>query len=187
VALKLEINSWRWKGVPFYIRAGKCLPVTATEVVVKLRQPPAVFSALPPPPNYFRFRVTPDLVIAIGALVKKAGPELDGEPVEERRRSGVRVRAGDLGSTAGGRADRPRRRLVRSQDETIDSRRAVGRAGVAIGGRATRAQALVATRARRQLVHDMPMARMPAMLNTAIHVMIVRFSRGSQPRLAISQ
>jgi glucose-6-phosphate 1-dehydrogenase len=82
VALKLEINSWRWKGVPFYIRAGKCLPVTATEVVVKLRQPPAVFSALPPPANYFRFRVTPDLVIAIGALVKKAGPELDGEPVE---------------------------------------------------------------------------------------------------------
>jgi glucose-6-phosphate 1-dehydrogenase len=82
VALKLEINSWRWKGVPFYIRAGKCLPVTATEVVVKLRQPPAVFSELPPPANYFRFRVTPDLVIAIGALVKKAGPELDGEPVE---------------------------------------------------------------------------------------------------------
>jgi glucose-6-phosphate 1-dehydrogenase len=82
VALKLEINSWRWKGVPFYIRAGKCLPVTATEVVVKLRQPPAVFSGLPPPANYFRFRVTPDLVIAIGALVKKAGPELDGEPVE---------------------------------------------------------------------------------------------------------
>ena len=44
VALRLEINSWRWKGVPFYIRAGKCLPVTATEVLVKLRQPPAVFS-----------------------------------------------------------------------------------------------------------------------------------------------
>jgi glucose-6-phosphate 1-dehydrogenase len=82
VALKLEINSWRWKGVPFYIRAGKCLPLTATEVVVKLRQPPAVFSALPPPANYFRFRVTPDLMIAIGALVKKAGGELDGEPVE---------------------------------------------------------------------------------------------------------
>jgi glucose-6-phosphate 1-dehydrogenase len=82
VALKLEINSWRWKGVPFYIRAGKCLPVTATEVFVKLRQPPAVFSALPPPANYFRFRVTPDLMIAIGALVKKAGDEIDGEPVE---------------------------------------------------------------------------------------------------------
>ena len=73
VALRLEINSWRWKGVPFYIRAGKCLPVTATEVLIKLRQPPAVFSEIAPPPNYFRFRVTPDLMIAIGALVKKAG------------------------------------------------------------------------------------------------------------------
>jgi glucose-6-phosphate 1-dehydrogenase len=82
VALKLEINSWRWKGVPFYIRAGKCLPVTATEVFVKLCQPPAVFSELAPPANYFRFRVTPDLMIALGALVKKPGDELDGEPVE---------------------------------------------------------------------------------------------------------
>ena len=81
VALRLEINSWRWKGVPFYIRAGKRLPVTATEVVVKLRQPPAVFSPLPPPPNYFRFRVTPNLMIAIGALVKKAG-EPEGQQVE---------------------------------------------------------------------------------------------------------
>ena len=82
VALKLEINSWRWKGVPFYIRAGKCLPVTATEVVVKLRQPPPVFADAPPPANYFRFRVTPDLMIAVGALVKKAGEEIDGEQVE---------------------------------------------------------------------------------------------------------
>src|SRR5215468_9364677 len=82
VALRLEINSWRWKGVPFYIRAGKCLPLTATEVFVKLRQPPAVFSELAPPANYFRFRVTPDLMIAIGALVKKAGDEIDGQPVE---------------------------------------------------------------------------------------------------------
>jgi glucose-6-phosphate 1-dehydrogenase len=81
VALKIEINSWRWKGVPFYIRAGKCLPVTATEVLVKLRQPPAVFSEKPLPANYFRFRVTPDLVIAIGALVKKAG-EREGQHVE---------------------------------------------------------------------------------------------------------
>jgi glucose-6-phosphate 1-dehydrogenase len=82
VALKLEINSWRWKGVPFYIRAGKCLPATVTEVLVKLRQPPAVFSELPPPANYFRFRVTPDLMIAIGALVKKAGEATDGHEVE---------------------------------------------------------------------------------------------------------
>jgi glucose-6-phosphate 1-dehydrogenase len=82
VALRLEINSWRWKGVPFYVRAGKCLPLTATEVIVKLRQPPAVFSDLMLPANYFRFRVTPDLLIAIGALVKRPGDRLDGQPVE---------------------------------------------------------------------------------------------------------
>jgi len=82
VALRLEINSWRWKGVPFYIRAGKSLPVTATEVIVKLRQPPAVFTEIPLPANYFRFRVTPDLMIAVGALVKKAGGQLEGQPVE---------------------------------------------------------------------------------------------------------
>jgi glucose-6-phosphate 1-dehydrogenase len=82
VALRLEINSWRWKGVPFYIRAGKSLPVTATEVVVKLRRPPSVFSEIPPPANYFRFRVTPDLLIAVGALVKKAGELLEGQQVE---------------------------------------------------------------------------------------------------------
>jgi glucose-6-phosphate 1-dehydrogenase len=82
VALRLEINSWRWKGVPFYIRAGKCLPITATEVLVKLRQPPAVFSEIAPPPNYFRFRVTPDLMIAVGALVKKASEHIGAQHVE---------------------------------------------------------------------------------------------------------
>jgi glucose-6-phosphate 1-dehydrogenase len=82
VALKLEINSWRWKGVPFYIRAGKCLPMTATEVLVRLRQPPAVFSDIAPPANYFRFRVTPDLMIAVGALVKKASEQIEGQQVE---------------------------------------------------------------------------------------------------------
>ena len=82
VALRLEINSWRWKGVPFYIRAGKCLPVTATEVLVKLRQPPSVFSEIAPPPNYFRFRVTPDLMIAVGALVKKASEHIEAQQVE---------------------------------------------------------------------------------------------------------
>ena len=82
VALKLEVNSWRWKGVPFYIRAGKSLAVTATEVRVQLRQPPAIFSGLPLPANYFRFRVTPDLMIAIGASVKKAGDQPEGKQVE---------------------------------------------------------------------------------------------------------
>jgi glucose-6-phosphate 1-dehydrogenase len=82
VALRLEINSWRWKGVPFYIRAGKRLPVTVTEILVKMRQPPAVFSEAPPPANYFRFRVTPNLMIAVGASVKRAGDVPAGQQVE---------------------------------------------------------------------------------------------------------
>ncbi|HEX8798816.1 MAG TPA: glucose-6-phosphate dehydrogenase [Terriglobales bacterium] len=82
VALRLFINSWRWKDVPFYIRAGKCLPVTATEVFVTLRQPPDIFLESQLPANYVRFRVTPDLVIAIGSHVKVAGEGLRGEQVE---------------------------------------------------------------------------------------------------------
>jgi glucose-6-phosphate 1-dehydrogenase len=82
VAMRLFINSWRWKGVPFYIRAGKSLPTTATEVVVTLRQPPDIFLENPLPANYVRFRVTPDLVIAIGSHVKVAGDGLVGEQVE---------------------------------------------------------------------------------------------------------
>jgi glucose-6-phosphate 1-dehydrogenase len=82
VALRMFINSWRWKDVPFYIRAGKSLPVTATEVVVTLRQAPAVFTPVAPPANYFRFRVTPSQTIAIGSFVKIPGEPLHGEPVE---------------------------------------------------------------------------------------------------------
>jgi glucose-6-phosphate 1-dehydrogenase len=82
VALRLEINSWRWKGVPIYIRAGKSLPVTSTEVIVRLREAPAIFGTLSFPANYFRFRVTPDLVIAVGAFVKKPGDALVGRHVE---------------------------------------------------------------------------------------------------------
>jgi glucose-6-phosphate 1-dehydrogenase len=81
VAVRLFIDSWRWKGVPFYIRAGKSLPATATEVTAILRRPPPVFSDHPAP-NYLRFRVSPSLAIAMGALVKKAGEELGGDPVE---------------------------------------------------------------------------------------------------------
>ena len=82
VALRLYIDSWRWKDVPFYIRAGKSLPLTATEVTARLRQPPAIVSKNLPAHNYFRFRVTPDLAIAVGALVKKPGDEMTGDPVE---------------------------------------------------------------------------------------------------------
>ncbi len=65
-ALKLEIDSWRWRGVPFYIRAGKCLPVTCTEVQVQLRRPPTMYEKYDVKPNYVRFRISPDIVIAFG-------------------------------------------------------------------------------------------------------------------------
>jgi glucose-6-phosphate 1-dehydrogenase len=80
-ALKLEINSWRWQGTPFYLRAGKNLPVTCTEVYVQLRQPPTLFHT-PPLPNYLRFRLTPNMVIALGATVKQGGEDMTGESVE---------------------------------------------------------------------------------------------------------
>ena len=79
-ALVLWIDSWRWSGVPFYLRAGKRLPVTATEVVVELRPPPAnVFGdRAPEQPNHTRFRVGPDVAIALGAQIKKPGPVMTG-------------------------------------------------------------------------------------------------------------
>jgi glucose-6-phosphate 1-dehydrogenase len=82
VALRLAINSWRWKGVPFFIRAGKSLPKTETEVVAKLRPPCPIFAMEPPPPNYVRFRISGDPVIAIGASIKTAGDQLRGCPIE---------------------------------------------------------------------------------------------------------
>jgi glucose-6-phosphate 1-dehydrogenase len=83
-ALVLWIDSWRWSGVPFYLRAGKRLPVTATEVVVELRPPPAnVFGdRAPEQPNHARFRVGPDVAIALGAHIKKPGSVMTGESVE---------------------------------------------------------------------------------------------------------
>ncbi len=83
-AARLEIDSWRWGGVPFYVRAGKYLPVTATEVVVDLRAPPAnVFGGLAPgQPNYLRFRLGPDVAIALGAHAKQPGPGMQGREVE---------------------------------------------------------------------------------------------------------
>ena len=80
-AMRLSINSWRWKGVPFYIRAGKRLATTATEVIVRLRQAPAVFTPAPPPANYFRFQVSPTQTIAITSFVKLPGDTLRGEVV----------------------------------------------------------------------------------------------------------
>jgi glucose-6-phosphate 1-dehydrogenase len=82
VALRLHINSWRWQGVPFYLRAGKCLPVTCTEIMATLRRPPAIFSREGPPPNYYRFRISPEVQIALGTMVMKPGEEMVGQQVE---------------------------------------------------------------------------------------------------------
>jgi glucose-6-phosphate 1-dehydrogenase len=81
VALRLEVDSWRWAGVPFLIRAGKRLPLTATEVLVKLRRPP-VGRAAAADGNYFRFRLSPDLSLNLGARIKRPGPGLESMPVE---------------------------------------------------------------------------------------------------------
>jgi glucose-6-phosphate 1-dehydrogenase len=71
-ALRLEIDSWRWAGVPFFIRAGKCMPVTATEVIVNLKRPP-VTKLAPGKGNYIRLRLSPEVIIAFGAQVKRPG------------------------------------------------------------------------------------------------------------------
>jgi len=65
-ALRLDIDSWRWRGVPFYIRAGKCLPVTCTEIQVRLKKPPTMYTDYDIKSNYFRFRVSPEVVAAFG-------------------------------------------------------------------------------------------------------------------------
>ena len=82
VALRLGINSWRWQGVPFYIRAGKCLPVTCTELMIRLRRPPDIFHGGGIQPNHFRFRISPDVTIAHGMMVQSPDGTLSGEPVE---------------------------------------------------------------------------------------------------------
>ncbi len=81
-AVKLEINSWRWQGVPFYIRAGKCLPVTSTEVVVRLRKPPTMFRNYDLKSNYFRFQISPSIVFALGMMAITPGTERTGSSVE---------------------------------------------------------------------------------------------------------
>jgi glucose-6-phosphate 1-dehydrogenase len=81
-ALKLEIDSWRWKGVPFYIRAGKCLPVRCAEVVVRLRQPPTMYQEFDLAPNYFRLRLSPEITQAFGMNVIAPGEDTVSRSVE---------------------------------------------------------------------------------------------------------
>jgi len=81
-AILFEVNSWRWKGVPFYIRAGKNLPVTCTELMVRLKRPPKIFPADGIRPNHFRFRISPDVEIAHSLMVKTPDAEMSGELIE---------------------------------------------------------------------------------------------------------
>ena len=86
-ALKLEINSWRWKGVPFYIRAGKCLPTTTTEIVGKFRKPPTLIPDSLLTENHLRLRLSPEVTIAMGMMVLAPGDGLalqTGEMVASR-------------------------------------------------------------------------------------------------------
>ncbi len=80
-AVRLHIDSWRWDGVPFLIRAGKCLAATTTEVLVTLQRAPLSKLAANDT-NYVRFRLSPDVTIAIGARVKEPGEEMTSEPTE---------------------------------------------------------------------------------------------------------
>src|SRR5262249_24985239 len=84
-AVRLFIDSWRWADVPFYVRAGKRLPVTCTEVLVRFHRPPQhVYGKrdIERGRNHVRFRLSPEVVIAIGARDKKPGEEMVGEDVE---------------------------------------------------------------------------------------------------------
>jgi glucose-6-phosphate 1-dehydrogenase len=74
-AVKLEINSWRWKGVPFYIRAGKNLPVTCTEIVAKFRKPPTLIPDSVLKENYLRLRFNPEVTIAMGMMTLSSSSE----------------------------------------------------------------------------------------------------------------
>jgi len=85
-AVRLCIDSWRWEGVPWYLRSGKCLPETAAEVLVELKPPPAQLFADSAPPagpaNYLRFRLSPDAALALAARVKRPGKEFVGDQRE---------------------------------------------------------------------------------------------------------
>ena len=82
-AVRLHIDNWRWAGVPFYIRAGKCLPLTTTEIRVELKRPPLSVFGDPEHdlPNHIEFRLSPDVFISMGAQAKAPGEEMSGEPV----------------------------------------------------------------------------------------------------------
>jgi glucose-6-phosphate 1-dehydrogenase len=81
-ALKLEINSWRWKGVPFYIRAGKNLPTTCTEIVAKFHKPPTLIPENALTENHLRLRLSPEVTIAMGMMTLR--PDAEGLALQSR-------------------------------------------------------------------------------------------------------
>jgi glucose-6-phosphate 1-dehydrogenase len=81
-ALRLEVNSWRWQGVPFYIRAGKQMPVTCTEILVRLQRPPDVYHPVGLVSNHIRLRISPDVTIALGMMVLSPTQEGAGQSTE---------------------------------------------------------------------------------------------------------
>ena len=81
-AFKMEIDSWRWRGVPIYLRAGKCLPVTCTEIVVRFRQPPTMYKGYDLKSNHCRLRISPDIAFAMEINSIAADDETVNQPVE---------------------------------------------------------------------------------------------------------
>ena len=84
VAVKLFVDSWRWAGVPIYIRAGKCMPLTAAEVTVEFKPPPrSTFGEkMDPSADYLRARLSPDVGVAMGLRMKHPGERMTGDNVE---------------------------------------------------------------------------------------------------------
>jgi glucose-6-phosphate 1-dehydrogenase len=74
--MRLHINSKRWDGVPFYIRAGKNLPVTSTEILVRFKHLPSAYSSIATQPNHIRFRISPDVKVAFGMLIMAPGEDM---------------------------------------------------------------------------------------------------------------
>jgi glucose-6-phosphate 1-dehydrogenase len=83
-AVRLHVDNWRWAGVPFCIRTGKRMPVSATEVLVTLKRPPVSMfgEVVSPHSNYYRFRLSPEIVISLGARTKVEGEPMAGEDIE---------------------------------------------------------------------------------------------------------
>ncbi len=104
-ALQFEINSWRWKGVPFFIRAGKCMPVTCTEILAKFRKPPTLIPDRILTENHLRLRLSPDVVIAMGLMSLAPG-------------DGINFQAGEMCATTspGGEMDAYERLLGAAMD-----------------------------------------------------------------------